>query len=99
MKRYQKIDTLLSSILGSAIFTMALKEHGLPISPKTNLMFGIANILRVICCNFKLRFSIKINKIIKSVIQKVFQTYHTGSSSISLYLLFYLSTFIVVAIN
>jgi transposase, IS5 family len=27
IKRYQKFDTLLSSILGSAIFTMALKEH------------------------------------------------------------------------
>jgi protoporphyrinogen oxidase len=35
-------DTLLSSILGSATFTMALKEHDLPISLKTNLMFGTA---------------------------------------------------------
>jgi len=42
IKRYQKFDTLLSSILGSAIFTMALKEHGLPTSLKINLMFGTA---------------------------------------------------------
>jgi hypothetical protein len=42
IKRYQKFDTLLSSILGSAIFTMAIKELGLPTSLKTNLMLGIA---------------------------------------------------------
>jgi hypothetical protein len=42
IKRYQKFDTLLSSILGSAIFTMMLKEHGLPTLLKTNLMFGTA---------------------------------------------------------
>jgi len=40
IKRYQKFDTLLNSILGLAIFTIALKEHGLPTSLKTNLMFG-----------------------------------------------------------
>ena len=42
IKRYQKFDTLLNNILGSAILTMALKEHGLPTSLKTNLMFGTA---------------------------------------------------------
>jgi len=42
IKRYQKFDTLLSSILGLAIFTMVLKEHDLPIALKTYLMFGTA---------------------------------------------------------
>jgi len=40
IKRYQKFDTLLSNISGSATYTMALKEHDITISLKTNLISG-----------------------------------------------------------
>lgn len=39
-KKISKVRYIVERILGSAIFTMALKEHDLPISLKTNLMFG-----------------------------------------------------------